>query len=393
MPLPQLTFDDIRRNGSERSFERGYEYYEIGAIGNPVRYGYTLWADCEGSGPQPYRIRVQLMPSGPALERSEGIAQASCSCPYRWDGYCKHIVALLLTYLLAPEAVTQVEAVLRHLESQPTSHAIHVLAELLQRAPELVPVTKYYASLPPAPVSSGKGEDEPSPDAVYAQQVDALFGAGFIETEQVYTALQKLTRLKTHAEELAGRGEPQLAQIVLLALIQTCIARYEDTSKRGGEIPRFVWGCAEVFVDVALARKPDTGEHQQQLGTLLDLSFRADGVFTAILTLMLQQVSTPADVPSLERTILGRLPESPARRAHIRLLLGLYARAHRMGDYLTLARQEGEGFLLAMQLLEGGRTDEMWEALGQFPLSADEYWHLLHAEAIQEFPEFDTRLS
>jgi len=128
------------------------------------------------------------------------------------------------------------------------------------------------------------------------------------------------------------------------------------------------------------------------MDAVLDLSFRADGVFTAILTHFLQQVSTPADVPSLERRILGRLPESPSRRAHIRLLLGLYARAHRLENYLTLARQEGEGFLLAMQLLERGRTDEMWEALGQFPLSADEYWHLLHAEAVPERSAFETRL-
>ncbi len=35
-----------------------------------------------------------------------GIANASCSCPYAYGGYCKHIIVLLLTYTHHPKQFT-----------------------------------------------------------------------------------------------------------------------------------------------------------------------------------------------------------------------------------------------------------------------------------------------
>jgi len=46
-------------------------------------------ADCEGS--YTYHLRVEL--------DEGGIQSAFCTCPYDYAGYCKHIVALLLTYI------------------------------------------------------------------------------------------------------------------------------------------------------------------------------------------------------------------------------------------------------------------------------------------------------
>ena len=73
----------------------GEDYYERGAIINPIRQGLTLRAGCEGSQYEPYQVMVEL--------DEEGIADAYCSCPYDWGGYCKHIVALLLAWVRDPE--------------------------------------------------------------------------------------------------------------------------------------------------------------------------------------------------------------------------------------------------------------------------------------------------
>ena len=47
-----------------------------------------LFAEVSGSEWQPYRVGVTI---------TDDSFTASCTCPYDWGGYCKHIVATLLT--------------------------------------------------------------------------------------------------------------------------------------------------------------------------------------------------------------------------------------------------------------------------------------------------------
>ena len=75
MQPPQLTPDQIQERCTEQSFTRGLEYFHAGAIGNPTLHGYTLSATCEGTDIDPYRLSVELMPTG--------IATTGCSCPIR----------------------------------------------------------------------------------------------------------------------------------------------------------------------------------------------------------------------------------------------------------------------------------------------------------------------
>ena len=104
MQLPQLTLDQIRHRCTEQSFERGLAYFHAGAIGNPVLHAWTLSATCQGSSAEPYRVTVELMPTG--------ILSTHCSCLYSGHGDCKHRVALLHTYLEAPETICSIENLL-----------------------------------------------------------------------------------------------------------------------------------------------------------------------------------------------------------------------------------------------------------------------------------------
>ena len=100
MQLPNLTPDQIQECCTAQSFTRGTEYFHAGTIGNPILHGYTLSATCHGTCP--YRVSVELMPTG--------IATTHCSCPYDGDGDCKHIVALLLTYLHTPDLIDSIDS-------------------------------------------------------------------------------------------------------------------------------------------------------------------------------------------------------------------------------------------------------------------------------------------
>lgn len=144
MKLPLLTHHQVRQRCTEQSYERGLIYYYDGMIENSVLHGKTLSAHCHGSEMYPYNVSVKLT--------STRISSTRCSCPYSWEGDCKHIVALLLTYIDTPETILSVDALLTDLEKIPKSDLISVILDLLKHDPELAHIVQEYVDehdLPP----------------------------------------------------------------------------------------------------------------------------------------------------------------------------------------------------------------------------------------------------
>ncbi len=79
-----VDIDDIRHLANEASFERGERYFEEGRVEIIEASERRVKAVVEGT--YNYTVEVDL---------DEGIS-ATCTCPYDWGGYCKHIVAVLL---------------------------------------------------------------------------------------------------------------------------------------------------------------------------------------------------------------------------------------------------------------------------------------------------------
>ena len=377
MQLPELTPDQIQERCTEQSYMRGLDYFHAGAIGNPILCGYTLSGTCEGTDIDPYRVTVELTPTG--------IATADCSCPYDWGGDCKHIVALLLTYAEEPDTVYSLDTLLTTLEEKSKPNLLQVIAELLKRAPELAPIAQAYSEVPVPP---------PRPESlplvtVYREQIDNIFGRGFLEQHRLRDVLSQLEDLRRHAESLAQLDETETALSILHALIDRSIAHYPNTLQ-GNELPRFVDKCTKAFTQIAMDAQ-ETVRIQEHCRPLLQLSFEVEPPFTSLLTSFLEQLRLrePAD---LQAAIESQLDESPDRPTHIRLLLALYFQSGEIEDYLRLARSEGEGYRLIHLLFILRREEAAWEALKGFPLSVDEYWRLLQNPTFQRVPQFTDKL-
>jgi len=125
-----LTVQQVRQLADGSSYVRGVNYYEHGAIYNPIRQGRELRGECRGSQRQPYRVRVILGECG--------VEEAWCDCPR--GGFCKHIVALLLKYVHEPdafEAASSLNIVLARLGKE---ELIALIEDLVQREPALASV-------------------------------------------------------------------------------------------------------------------------------------------------------------------------------------------------------------------------------------------------------------
>ena len=372
MQRPRLTHDHIQQRCTAQSFTRGTEYFDTGAISNPVLHGWTVSATCRGT--YPYRVSVELMPTG--------IAAARCSCPYDGDGDCKHIVALLLTYVQTPDLICAIDTLLATLSEKPKGTLLRILSEVLKRRPELVPVVQVYAD------RMDDTDATPTTLAVYRERIDCIFGPGFLEQHQLQKVLIQLEGLVQHAESLSHLGETDFALSLLHALIHQSIVRYSDTLQKQ-ELPRFVKQCTRMFARIAMNAEDPAATGfgidivpvtlPEHCWLLLELSFDAAPVFTPLLTGLLQACNTCQESADFQATLEQRLDESPDRQAHIRLLFDCYLQAGSIGECLRLARREGENYLLIHTLFTHQQDAAAWRALETHPLSVDEYGCLLES--------------
>ena len=97
--LPTYTEADLRATVGADIFARGRDYYENGMVEALVQRGDTLYASVAGSDDEPYQVTVRFA--------DNQIADAECTCPYDWGGWCKHIVAALLAARKEPDSIEQ----------------------------------------------------------------------------------------------------------------------------------------------------------------------------------------------------------------------------------------------------------------------------------------------
>jgi uncharacterized Zn finger protein len=119
----------IRAVATPESFQRGKSYFEQGAISNAAIQGNVLSGDCEGTQSPFYYVRVEL--------DAAGIRSADCTCPYKFSGYCKHIVALLFAYLHAPKEFATRESPAELLSDLSRDDLLALLTNLIERQPDL----------------------------------------------------------------------------------------------------------------------------------------------------------------------------------------------------------------------------------------------------------------
>ena len=92
---PPFTLSDLEYMATPRSFERGQDYYEEGAVRQLTYDGEQFTARVHGS--YHYRVTIGGSPDAPQLH---------CTCPYDYGGICKHLVAVGLA-ILEGEAETE----------------------------------------------------------------------------------------------------------------------------------------------------------------------------------------------------------------------------------------------------------------------------------------------
>ena len=123
-----VTEELILTKVTDKSFERGERYFDDGMVESVVQRGSRLFAEVLGSEEDPYDVGIAF--------RGDGFS-ASCTCLYDWEGYCKHIVAVLLTWIRDRDVVAVRQPIEDLLSDLNTDGLRALVLELVESEPGL----------------------------------------------------------------------------------------------------------------------------------------------------------------------------------------------------------------------------------------------------------------
>ncbi|HEU5430419.1 MAG TPA: SWIM zinc finger family protein, partial [Thermomicrobiales bacterium] len=162
-----LTAEQIAQQTDSGSFSRGKTYFRGGRIFAPLRRGALIQAQCHGSSGGPYRVEATLAIAG-GKRRKNPVAYA-CDCPR--GGFCKHVVALLLTWIDAPERFTARPPIADILAGKSQEELIALIELMVREEPDFEALLDL-----PIPVG-GVLSAAPIDEAALRRQIEAAFAA------------------------------------------------------------------------------------------------------------------------------------------------------------------------------------------------------------------------
>ncbi len=363
--LPRLTEALIRQNATSQSFERGMSYYRNGAVRSVVRRGQEITAEVEGSEYEPYRVRIVF--------DDAGIRKATCTCPYDWGGWCKHIVATLLTCIHSPETIEErppLETLLAELDRDKLQALV---LELVKSRPELEETVEMYVGTPEDQSETDQTRKSlprrtlPDASAFRNQVRRILHSLDHMRRSEAYwhvgEVVGKVSRLVDRAWDFIENGDGRSALVILEAITDEYMKDWVILDDSDGEASGFFMDLGEAWTE-ALLTADLSPEKRQMWADRLDAwqdELSDYGIEEAFLAAR-DAVSQEWDTSSAQRDEAAE--ESPNgeqpiyTHSLIEARLNVLERQGRYQDYLRLAKAEGRMQRYLTMLAKLGRIQE-----------------------------------
>lgn len=363
----KLTETNLQRNATDKSWQRGQDYYRSGSVINLVCRGKLIQAQVEGNTYEPYRITLQA--------DQGGVKSANCTCEYDWGGWCKHIIAVGLACVHAPESVELAPTLDDLLEPLDTEQLKRLIAELVDEQPGVIDTVEAIANRltslaqasPTKPAGSTtqphqrQARIDPEPFKRQTRKMirDAINGieSGWDEYDFTYDGFPDLL---TTPSEFVDRGDGENAQVILAAITATCAAEWDNLEDYGHEGHVAVNELDPLWAEALLQNELNEQEAVDLQIQLEEWGAALGGEFQ-LAAAALRQGWEDEDLRAVlagEQEVLweGEVPDYADDLAQIRLRI--LARQQRWDEYLNFARIEGQDSEYLVKLVELGRGEE-----------------------------------
>ena len=368
---PNLTEATIRSLASAQSFGRGQDYLLAGAVLRIERRGEFLLAEVEGSSYEPYQVTVKL--------DAGGILEAYCTCPYDWGGYCKHIVAVLLTYIRRPERVRErptMDTLLSHLDRE---SLIGLVADLVEAHPNLadwieprVAAREQLQQVPPeTPAEPRQRQTSLDPQPFRRQVQSILRGLGRMDPSEAYWAtggaVDQVREVMMQAQPFLEAGDGRNALVILEAVAGEYVDEWFEFDDSNGELGALFGELGAMLAEALLSAdlSPDERRAWADKLTAWQSEIEDYGIDEGF-DVAIGAAELGWDYVPLQRAMQGQITalgawegEAPWYADELAIArLNVLERQGRFDEYLNLAEAEGQSALYATMLVKAGRADE-----------------------------------
>lgn len=374
MNLPHLSEAALAQYAAPHIIERGREYYEQGRVISLILRGTTLSAEVEGSEEFPYLVRYVF--------EADGSIEVSCTCPYDWGGWCKHLVAVYLALIHQPNAIEERPPLERLLADLTREQLQAVVLKLAEHDPSLVetvertldllrPVVVQTATQTQANISPSTRRVVIDPKAVRRQVRSAIHSLDRMRSSEAYwhvgAAVGEVRHLLDQVMTLIHTDQGRDALPVLEAITETYLDEWTTFDDSDGEASGFFFDLGPAWTEALLSADLDHEERRAWADRLNewqeDLSdYGVDDAFECAATAALQGW----DYPPLQRVLHGEITRQGAWQGEpppyaddlTRARLSLLERRGRFQEYLFLAEAEGQDVAYTTMLVRLNRVQE-----------------------------------
>jgi len=377
--LPSFSEATIRRQATPESFSRGESYYSDGAVFALIQRGNVLQADVAGSQFEPYRVRITF--------DEGGVADAFCTCPYDWGGWCKHIIATLLTCLREPDLIEERPTLVELLAGLDPEQLRDILLRLAADSPGVVDgierqimlgeattgeATMSASETAVSPKEASRRRKQVDPRSI-RYQVDAILhsldhmrrSVAYWHVNDVVSEMRQLLyQVQGFIEDRDGRN----ALLFLEAVTDEYVRGWTGLDDSDGYASAFFGELGAAWTAAGLAADDLTSEERDRWAQTLTQwqaeigAYGIDEAFDAAQAAILQGW----DYPPLQRAMQGEITdvgawedEAPWFAGELALArLEALERQGRGEEYLRLAKAEGQFGLYVLMLAHLGRVEE-----------------------------------
>ncbi|MFP4439612.1 MAG: SWIM zinc finger domain-containing protein [Chloroflexaceae bacterium] len=375
MHIPKLSDAALLSHTTPEIVARGQSYAESGAVEAIIQRGNLLIATVAGSQYEPYRVEVAV--------DSSGIIGATCTCPYDWGGWCKHIVAVLLTCRATPEVIEQRPPLAELLNPLSRDQLQELLLTLARRMPAVLESLEHELLLLQA--TSAEAQAAPAaPDqrrtAVdtrsYRRQAEAIVGAvrGMRSGMEIYnytsTAVDQRYELIAQAHTFTENGDGDNALRILDAITEPYVNHWfelDGSSGATGDLfteVGMVWAEALLTADLTREEREDWQGKLEYWQTEV-AEYGIESEFEPAIGAARQGWDDPEIVAVLMGDPTDRADQADPRDYTAQQIttarLNVLERQERADEFLNLARAANELPRYATMLVRVGRVPEAVE--------------------------------
>ena len=360
MPLPNLTPATLQHHATDQSYSRGESYFRSGAVVSLTQRQQTLQAEVEGNEVMPYRVTIDF--------DGGGVTHADCTCLYDFGGWCKHIVATLLTCIHQPDTIEQRPALAQLLDPLTLVQTQALVQHLVANNPGLIELIDRYVNqlshAEAAPASAPKRKTSVDPVPFQRQAREILRNA---VREWEYGRDDDdigpdMSALIAEALAFAEQGDADNALVALRGITEGSVDNWDEIDRYCGLTPEDVgvdfdaaWAEALLSADLSeeesLAWQETLEAWQNRLGSF---------------AMAMEALRQGWDYPPLVRVLQGDISERGAwsREApdwadeFSQIRLKILARQNRYEEYLHLAEAEGQTQQYLTMLGQLGRVEQ-----------------------------------